>query len=404
MMSGKMYRFRLPERYVSARYVQYYLQSGEAKVSIDRMKTGGSDSGLNLTHDRFRRLRVPLAPRREQERIVAAIEEQFSRLDAGLAALAHVRQNLKQMRAAVMDAAATGGLSTSGGSASDAEHFLIEVLQARTERSSSKSRRASTPVLPAPSSGSFPGHWTEASLDMLAESSDAITDGPFGSNLKSSHYTNDGPRVIRLQNIGDGGFVDVSAHISPDHFNELEKHSVKPGDLVCALLGETLPRAVVIPDNLGPAIVKADCARVRVSPLVNRRFVWAVLNSPRLRQEISARVHGVGRPRLNLSELREIAIPLPTRGEQDTIVETMDHVLEASRRLEATLVEHGLKATALRSSILSNAFSGRLVQQDPRDEPASGLLERIAAERASSNGHRANRSRKTRSARIRVPA
>src|SRR5207237_167749 len=109
-----------------------------------------------------------------------------------------------------------------------------------------------------------PKHWTIASLDMLAESSDAITDGPFGSNLKSSHYTSAGPRVIRLQNIGDGEFVDVSAHISPSHFKDLEKHSVEPGDLVCALLGDTLPRACFIPEHVGPAIVKADCPRVRL--------------------------------------------------------------------------------------------------------------------------------------------
>ena len=75
----------------------------------------------------------------------------------------------------------------------------------------------------------------------------AITDGPFGSNLKTSHYTDAGPRVIRLQNIGDGFFVDGSAHISQTHFNTLRKHEIVAGDLAIAALGETLPRSCVAP-------------------------------------------------------------------------------------------------------------------------------------------------------------
>jgi type I restriction enzyme S subunit len=102
MMSGKMYRFRVSDRYVSSRFVSFYLQTASAWADIDRMKTGGSDSGLNLTQDRFSRLQLPVAPTAEQGRIVASIEEQFSRLDVGVAALRRVRQNLNRMRAAVL--------------------------------------------------------------------------------------------------------------------------------------------------------------------------------------------------------------------------------------------------------------------------------------------------------------
>ena len=68
MISGKMYRFRFDSDSVLPKYIEAYLQSHRAWTDIDEMKTGVSDSGLNLTQDRFRRLTIPLAPLPEQKR------------------------------------------------------------------------------------------------------------------------------------------------------------------------------------------------------------------------------------------------------------------------------------------------------------------------------------------------
>ncbi|MGH3903860.1 MAG: hypothetical protein ACRDTE_06690, partial [Pseudonocardiaceae bacterium] len=111
----------------------------------------------------------------------------------------------------------------------------------------------------------LPPGWQIATIDELkASESRAITDGPFGSNLTSAHYTADGARVVRLQNIGDGVFNDARAYISMQHFEGLRNHEVAAGDLLIASLGEELPRACIAPASLSPAIVKADCIRVRL--------------------------------------------------------------------------------------------------------------------------------------------
>jgi len=87
--------------------------------------------------------------------------------------------------------------------------------------------------------------WETVTLnDLQADEPRAITDGPFGSNLARRHYTDSGPRVVRLQNIGDGVFVDARAHISDDHFRSLRGHDVRAGDLLIASLGEILPASV----------------------------------------------------------------------------------------------------------------------------------------------------------------
>ena len=85
----------------------------------------------------------------------------------------------------------------------------------------------------------LPEKWVWTTVGALAApEKNSITDGPFGSNLKTEHYTTIGPRVIRLQNIGDYRFVDVEAHISNQHFDTLTKHQIRAGDVAIACLGE----------------------------------------------------------------------------------------------------------------------------------------------------------------------
>jgi type I restriction enzyme S subunit len=90
-------------------------------------------------------------------------------------------------------------------------------------------------------------------------------------------------------------------------------------------------------------------------------------------------IHGVGRPRLNLSEIKSIALPLPPLAEQFEIVHEVEHRLEAADRLAAKLDCQLERSRATRQSLLREAFVGRLVPQNPNDEPASVLLERIRA-------------------------
>lgn len=171
----------------------------------------------------------------------------------------------------------------------------------------------------------LPPGWEWVQLqDIAAAEPRAITDGPFGSNLKTAHYTDDGPRVIRLQNIGDGVFKPEDTHISQEHYELLERHAVRAGDLIVASLGEALPRACLVPDWVPSAIVKADCIRVRLHSGVSAAYVNYALQLPRLRQATAANIKGVGRPRLGMQRIKELSIPLAPRAEQDRIVAAID--------------------------------------------------------------------------------
>jgi restriction endonuclease S subunit len=136
----------------------------------------------------------------------------------------------------------------------------------------------------------------------------SMCDGPFGSGLKSSHYTDEGVRVVRLQNIGPDHFRDHdAAFIDPGYYETLGDHDVLPGDLLVAGLGDTanaVGRACVAPVGLGPAMVKADCFRLRFDPrFVSHRFLAKYLSSPNGAAEIAQRAKGVTRSRINLQIL-----------------------------------------------------------------------------------------------------
>lgn len=224
----------------------------------------------------------------------------------------------------------------------------------------------------------LPKGWTLASLSEVAATG-GVTDGPFGSNLKTEHYTESGPRVVRLQNIGDGVFRDEKAHISEGHFDRLVKHAVEPSDVLVASLGEVLPRACMAPESLGPAIVKADCIRVRAGAgVVPSLLMWS-LNAPQTRQRVGESIKGVGRPRINLRDLRALELPIPPLPEQERIVAAIEEAFSKLDAGEAGLrtVRHLVKR--MRAAVLAAAVTGRLVPQDPTDTPATQLLADLAA-------------------------
>ena len=194
--------------------------------------------------------------------------------------------------------------------------------------------------------------------DLQADEPRAITDGPFGSNLASRHYTDQGPRVVRLQNIGDGSFVDEKAHITREHFESLRTHEVLAGDLLVASLGEVLPRACLAPPTLGPAIVKADCIRVRLHPDVDRRWVMYAMQRPEVRRWADSHRHGVGRPRLGLKVIRQIPVPLPPLDEQRRIVELLEDHLSRLDAADAGLASGMHRLGALKRSVLAELHDG----------------------------------------------
>ena len=146
----------------------------------------------------------------------------------------------------------------------------------------------------------------------------------------------------------------------------------------------------MIPADLGPAIVKADCIRFKPDPsLAIANYLNYALNEESTRQRTASVVHGVARPRLNLGEIRAIAVPLPPLAEQHEIVRRVEALFRLADAIEARVAAGAHRAEKLTQAILAKAFRGELVpteaelaRREGRDfEPAAVLLARLKAER-----------------------
>lgn len=222
----------------------------------------------------------------------------------------------------------------------------------------------------------LPDHWSWVPLiDLAAPEPRALTDGPFGSNLKTEHYTESGPRVIRLQNIGEGELLDAEAHISEARFALLRAHEARRGDIVVASLGERLPRACLVPNDLGPAIVKADCPRLSPHPVLNAAYLMWALNSEAVRSQAARVIHGVGRPRLKLAELKKLLIPLPPRPEQDRVVAAITTHLADIETGEHSFRDALDGVQRYRAACLAAAFSGELTGVRVSEAPLDGIAD-----------------------------
>jgi len=175
----------------------------------------------------------------------------------------------------------------------------------------------------------------------------SMRDGPFGSNLKSSHFVDEGIKVIRTQNIKKTGYVDQNvAYITPEKAEELARYEFIPGDLVIAKLGVDPGVAAVIPDSCGSGIIPADVVRFRGNPaIIDHHYLARFLNSPKVKLQIQQRSRGSTRTRVNLTALKDILINVPSLKEQREIVIILDKadeiklVTNKAKKLRLILVQ-----------------------------------------------------------------
>jgi type I restriction enzyme S subunit len=208
---------------------------------------------------------------------------------------------------------------------------------------------------------SLPAAWAWTSIDEVSSvESNAITDGPFGANLKTAHYISaPGYRIVRLQNIGHGAFrASLTTFITQEHWERLTRHHVVAGDLVVAGLVDPTVRACELPTDIGPAVVKADCYRFHVHSEFVSRFALYYLNSPVCQEFASVHHHGMTLTRLGLGNFRRLPIPVPPIEEQLRIVAKIDELMTVCDGLETALVSAQHERARLLVALLHESLKG----------------------------------------------
>lgn len=297
---------------------------------------------------------------------------------ANFETVAEAPEGIKRLRELVLNLAVRGCLVEQRHDEGTAQNVISAINDERSRLLKAGKLRAARPMRDSDDYGKddsepylLPASWAWTKLrDLSACETNAITDGPFGTNLMTAHYVAEpGFRVVRLGNIGVGEYLwDKDAYIDESRFQRLAKHHVFAGDLLIAGLADPVGRACLVPDSLGPALVKADCYRMKSHPAVDRRFLMHVLNAPTSRAQAEGMNHGITRTRINLSNLRSIIVPLPPLAEQKRIVAKVDQLMALCDDLEARQAKK--RETAVR---LNRAALDALTSAEGPEEVAASF-------------------------------
>jgi type I restriction enzyme, S subunit len=217
-----------------------------------------------------------------------------------------------------------------------------------------------------------------------------------------SDYTEDGTPLVFVRQVRSGNFAGASRrYITASKAHQLCAHRVVGGDVVITKMGEPPGDAAVYPVGHPDGVITADVIKFSLNTKAIPAYVALAISSPMIRRQFREITRGVAQQKVSLGRFRRsICIPIPEVSEQYEIVRIVEQYISKISRLESSLSDALLRRQRLLSSILGAAFSGQLVPHDPSDEPASFVLDRIAAEQFSFNDHRSSRNDKRR---VRAP-
>lgn len=388
-------------------WVLWFLRSSLGRKQIEALSTGNQESMRNIGQRRIAEIRIPLPPPAVRSSIQSKIDELFSRIDEGEQALRQVEKLVERYRQSVLKAAVTGELTRdwretrkrAGEPVESGAALLARILKARRaawEAAELKKMQAKgkTPTddrwkqkykEPEPPDTAdlpeLPKGWVWASIEQLVSE--------FGNGL--SRKPAESPPGLPILRISAVRLMSVDASDVRYYVQKIGEvmngFKVLKGDLLFtryngskALVGVSgvydADAPVLHPDKL----IKA---RVVDRELVLPSFLAIACNAGEGWKHISSWVKtSAGQHGIAGSDIKRTPIPLPPRVEQERVSASVERCTESSASMRAAGAAEARRSAALRQSILKAAFSGQLVPQDPNDEPAEKLLERIAAGRA----------------------
>lgn len=386
-----------PSNGVIPEWLLYHLIQDAGSERMTGLFTGTTIK--HLTRESLCRYQVLVPPHNEQRRIVAKLDELFARSRAAREALDAIPPLLERFRQSVLAAAFRGDLTAEWRQRNPGlEPASVQLEQIISRRAASwqtagaRGAYKNPNTVPAGSLPTIPPGWTWATVD-------ALLTGPLlnGKSVQGSQKP-PGVAVLRLNSMGDEGLDYESVKYVQLPEAVVERLKVQTGDFFVSRGNgslELMGRGVLAAEPPRPTIFPDLMIRMRFDTAY-REWISLIWGSPVIRRTLEASAKTTaGIWKISQGDLTGIAVPLPPVKEAEEAVCLAKGLLNGESVLFQHLVASCRAARQLDSAILSQAFSGQLVPQDPSDEPASVLLDRIRAERAAQP--KPARSRKTRS-------
>lgn len=341
---------------------------------------------------------LPLPPLLTQERIVDKIEELFSHIDAGVEGLKQAKTKLQQYRQSLLKDAVTGKLTEqwreqNADKLEPADELLEQILQARrasweAEQLKGFAEKGTTPkndnwkeeyVKPkaAIELEDLPNGWVSTITDQIFS---FVTSGSRGW---AKYYSDDGPLFLRVGNLFHYNIeLDMRKlqRVSPPEGTEGSRTKVQEGDNLISITAD-VGMVGYVPRGFEEAYINQHVALARPVKKEMGKYLSWLLSGDFAKEQFKALQKGATKAGLGLDDIRSISFGLPSLLEQEQIVQEIESKISGIDRLKKETELKILQASKLKSSILADAFAGKLVENIETDDTAEQLLEKIKAEK-----------------------
>ncbi|HIF9416867.1 restriction endonuclease subunit S [Photobacterium damselae subsp. damselae] len=365
---------KIPRELFDNRFLFYWLKGKQFSDYVNAVSYGVNMPRLGTKDGK--KAPIVVAPLNEQKRIVEKLDEVLAQVDTIKARLDGIPAILKRFRQSVLAAAVSGKLTEEwrvgccvlGQDLGLIERTKIGLINNKTVKKD-LDFEISNKIF------DIPDTWSFLKLKSL---SSKITDGEH----KTPKREESGRYLLSARNVRDGYLcLDNVDYVGEEEYQKLRKRcDPNQGDILISCSGSVGRISLVDTDDKYVMVRSAALVKVMDEFLVNSYLVY-VLQSPELQKRIEESSKSTAQSNLFLGPIKELEIPLPSISEQKEIVRLVDQYFAFADTIEAQVKKAQARVDNLTQSILAKAFRGELVEQDPNDEPADKLLERIAAAR-----------------------
>lgn len=363
----------LPNDAINNKFLLRFLET------IDFMPFTQATTVPSLRIDNIKNIEIPIPPLPEQQRIVAKLEKLLARVDACKERLEKIPSLLKRFRQSVLAAACSGKLTEEWRErhpeVEGADRIINSLKELHRQAGSNLGGKAAEPTegVHNLTKDCIPETWTISELKWLCETNKPITYGI----LKPGPDIKDGIPYIRVVDFPNDIIINENIRrTSPDIAFNYRRSMLQSDDILLSIRG-TVGRVCRVPSWLDKANITQDTARIAIRDSIMSKYIEIYLRCPSCQKRFEKATKGVAIRGINIGDVRALQVCLPPLPEQHEIVRRVEALFVIADQIEMRYNKAKKYIDKLSQSILAKAFRGELVPQDPDDEPASVLLERI---------------------------
>lgn len=345
LFSTGFIQLRPYENTYESKLLYYFVKSKIFLDQKDELATGSTQEAL--TDNKAIELTIIVPPLNEQKRMVVKLDKLLVSVEEAKTRLEKIPVIIKRFRQSVLNAAVTGELT--------------------------KDWREKNSII---------SDWED---ELLGNISQKIQIGPFGTQLHKSDYIKNGIPLINPTHIQNSRIVpDMNFTIGQIKYRELKNYHLNSGDIIMGRRGE-MGRCAIVTKEENNWLCGTGSLYIRPKIEIYPNYLFMILSSQSIKEYLENESKGTTMQNLNLSILKNVPVMLPSFEEQKEIVKRIEALFKKADEIEERYKKAKAFVDKLTQSILAKAFRGELVPQDPNDEPASELLEKIKLEKEKLN-------------------